>query len=72
MNDSPLRATPQLTGKLVRRLGRGRLVAIRTAKTSTDGIVFFPGECDQQDEWLDTARTVSLLHMREMTCDCRS
>ena len=36
-----LRATPQLTGKLVRRLGRGRMVAIRSAKTGADGITFF-------------------------------
>jgi hypothetical protein len=36
-----LRATPQLTGKLVRRLGRGRLVAVRAAKTSPDGVTFF-------------------------------
>lgn len=36
-----LRATPQLNGRLVRRLGRGRLVAVRSTKTSADGIVFF-------------------------------
>jgi hypothetical protein len=36
-----LRATPQLTGKLVRRLGRGRMVAVRATKTSPDGITFF-------------------------------
>ena len=36
-----LRATPQLTGRLVRRLGRGRMVAVRSAKTSPDGITFF-------------------------------
>ena len=36
-----LRATPQLKGRLVRRLGRGRLVAIRSTKTGADGIVFF-------------------------------
>jgi len=36
-----LRGTPQLTGKLVRRLGRGRMVAIRSAKTGADGITFF-------------------------------
>ena len=36
-----LRATPQLTGRLVRRLGRGRLVAVRSVKTSPDGITFF-------------------------------
>src|SRR5215475_957115 len=35
-----LRAMPQLNGKLVRRLSRGRLVAIRSSKTSADGIVF--------------------------------
>ena len=36
-----LRATPQLNGKLVRRLSRGRLLAIRSMKTSADGISFF-------------------------------
>jgi hypothetical protein len=36
-----LRATPQLNGRLVRRLSRGRLVAVRSVKTSTDGITFF-------------------------------
>jgi len=36
-----LRATPQLNGKLVRRLSRGRLVAVRSVKTGTDGITFF-------------------------------
>ena len=36
-----LRATPQLNGRLVRRLGRGRLVSVRSTKTGADGIVFF-------------------------------
>jgi hypothetical protein len=36
-----LRATPQLTGRLVRRLGRGRMVAVRSSKTNPDGITFF-------------------------------
>ena len=35
-----LRATPQLNGKLVRRLSRGRLLAIRSTKTSAGGILF--------------------------------
>jgi len=35
-----LRASPDLSGKLVRRLGRGRLVAIRSFKTAGNGIVF--------------------------------
>ena len=36
-----LRASPQLTGKLVRRLGRGRVVAIKSMKTSSEGVTFF-------------------------------
>ena len=35
-----LRATPQLSGKLVRRLSRGRLVAVRSSKISSDGITY--------------------------------
>ena len=35
-----LRATPQLNGRLVRRLGRGRLVAVRSMKPGPDGITF--------------------------------
>ena len=36
-----LRTTPQLNGKLVRRLSRGRLVAITGAKTTANGIIFY-------------------------------
>jgi len=36
-----LRATPQLNGRLIRRLSRGRLLAVRSIKTSGDGISFF-------------------------------
>ena len=35
-----LRRTPQLNGALVRRLGRGRLVAIRGSRTTPDGVAF--------------------------------
>jgi hypothetical protein len=35
-----LRRTPQLNGLLVRRLSRGRKIAIRGSKTTPDGIVF--------------------------------
>ena len=35
-----LRRTPQLNGALVRRLGRGRTVAIRRSRTSPDGVTF--------------------------------
>jgi hypothetical protein len=35
-----LRNTPQLSGRLVKRLSRGRMVAVRTSRTTPDGIVF--------------------------------
>jgi hypothetical protein len=35
-----LRVTPQFTGRLVRRLSRGRMVAVRSMRTSPDGITF--------------------------------
>jgi hypothetical protein len=35
-----LRARPELNGKLVRRLGRGRLVAVRSVKVGRDGVTF--------------------------------
>jgi hypothetical protein len=38
---SALRARPELTGALLRRLGRGSLVAIRGEKKSRDGLTFF-------------------------------
>jgi len=36
-----LRRTPQLNGRLAKRLGRGRMVAIRTSRTTPEGLVFF-------------------------------
>src|SRR5215213_9424854 len=36
-----LRAIPQLTGRLVRRLGRGRMLAVKSTRTGADGITFF-------------------------------
>lgn len=36
-----LRSAPDLSGKLVSRLSRGRLVAIRNASRSRDGVIFF-------------------------------
>ena len=35
-----LRSTPELNGRLVRRLSRGRLVAIRGSRATNDGVVF--------------------------------
>jgi len=37
---SALRKTPELSGQLVRRLSRGRKVAIRSTKTTPQGVVF--------------------------------
>lgn len=38
---SALRSTPDLTGVLIRRVGRGRLVAIRGSRTNSEGVVFY-------------------------------
>ena len=35
-----LRSTPQLSGSLIRRLGRGRLIAVRGKRLSKDGTAF--------------------------------
>lgn len=60
---SALRATPQLTGKLVRRISRGRMVAIRAAKISRDGIVFFLVNVTSRTHgWLQREAVVSASH----------
>src|SRR3982751_3523405 len=38
---SALREAPDLHAKLILRIGRGRLVAVRSVKNSRDGIVFY-------------------------------
>ena len=38
---SALRATPELSGTLLRRLGRGSYVAIKGEKRSRDGVIFY-------------------------------
>lgn len=55
-----LRATPQLNGRLVRRLGRGRMVAVRSMKTSADGITFFLVNVTSRTHgWIQREATVS-------------
>ena len=55
-----LRSTPQLSGNLVRRLGRGRLVAIRSAKTDRDGITFlFVNVTTRTRGWIQRESVVS-------------
>ncbi|MGH9873602.1 MAG: hypothetical protein ACRD9S_14230 [Pyrinomonadaceae bacterium] len=38
---SALRATPELSGILMKRLGRGAFVAVKSEKRSRDGVVFY-------------------------------
>lgn len=38
---SALRAAPDLPGRLIRRMARGRLVAIRKQKTNREGVAFY-------------------------------
>lgn len=38
---SALRLTPELSGKLLRRIGRGNLVAVRGDRKNRDGVVFY-------------------------------
>jgi hypothetical protein len=60
---SALRSTPQLTGKLLRRLGRGRLVAIRAVKRSQDGIFFFLVNVTARTHgWIQRDAVVSASH----------
>lgn len=55
-----LRSTPVLNGKLVRRLSRGRLVAIRSAKTRPDGITFlFVNVTRRTRGWIQSESVVS-------------
>lgn len=55
-----LRSTPELNGKLVRRLSRGRLVAIRSAKTTRDGVTFlFVNVTTRTRGWIQRESVVS-------------
>jgi hypothetical protein len=55
-----LRATPQLNGRLVRRLNRGRLLAVRSMKTSADGISFFLVNVSSRTQgWIQREAVVS-------------
>ena len=57
-----LRSTPALNGKLVRRLSRGRLVAIRSVKTGADGVTFlFVNVTSRTRGWIQRESVVSPL-----------
>lgn len=55
-----LRSTPELNGKLVRRLSRGRLVAIRSSRINRDGITFlFVNVTTRTRGWIQRESVVS-------------
>jgi hypothetical protein len=60
---SALRSTPDLTGVLIRRVGRGRLVAIRGSKTSSEGVVFYRIRVSSRTQgWMQREALVSPAH----------
>ena len=60
---SALRSTPDLTGVLIRRVGRGRLVAIRGSKTNSEGVVFYRIRVSSRTQgWMLREALVSPFH----------
>lgn len=47
-----VRESPQLDGKLIQRLGRGRLVAVRSSRRTTDGLVFLFVNVSSRTGWI--------------------
>lgn len=57
---SALRATPDLSGTLIRRVGRGRFVAIRGLKTTADRVVFYRvGVSSRTQGWMQREAVAS-------------
>jgi hypothetical protein len=61
---SALRTMPEFSGQLLRRIGRGGLVAIRGEKRNRDGIVFYKVNV--------TSRTSGWIQRDAIVCVCRS
>jgi len=60
---SALRLTPDLSGVLIRRVGRGRFVAIRGAKSTLDGIVFYRVSISSRTQgWMQREAVISPYH----------
>lgn len=58
-----LRREPQLSGRLIKRLSRGRMVAIRASRTTQDGIVFFLVNVTSRTHgWIQREAVVSARH----------
>jgi hypothetical protein len=61
---SALRSTPDLSGVLIRRVGRGRLVAIRGSRTNFEGVVFYRVSVSTRTQgWMQREALVSPLHL---------
>jgi hypothetical protein len=57
---SALRLTPDLSGKLLQRIGRGRLIAIRGQRRSVDGIIFYRVKVSRRTQgWIQKEAVVS-------------
>jgi len=57
---SALRSSPELSGTLIRRIGRGRFVAIRGSKKTSDGIVFYRVSVSSRTQgWMQREAVVS-------------
>ena len=57
---SALRPTPEVSGVLIRRIGRGRFVAIRSSKKTPDGIVFYRVSVSSRTQgWMQREAVVS-------------
>lgn len=57
---SALRSTPELSGALIRRIGRGRFVALRSSKKTSDGIVFYRVSVSSRTQgWMQREAVVS-------------
>ena len=57
---SALRSTPELSGVLIRRIGRGRFVAIRGSKKTSDGLVFHRVSVSSRTQgWIQREAVVS-------------
>ena len=57
---SALRLTPDLSGKLLQRIGRGRLLALQAQRRSVDGIIFYRVKVTRRTQgWMQKEAVVS-------------
>jgi hypothetical protein len=57
---SALRASPDLSGKLIRRLGRGRFVSVRGWRKNSEGVIFYRVSVSSRTQgWIQREAIVS-------------